>query len=66
MPIDQKKISESEIKKVVKNFFEYKKNMTEKNVRMKLQEGQLSFVAGVAFLAFAYSAAIISRQTFTH
>lgn len=53
MPIDQKKkISEHEIKKAIKNFFEYKRNIAEKNIRMKIQEGQLSFVVGSVFLAF--------------
>jgi len=53
MPIDQKKkISEHEIKKSIKHFFEYKKIIGEKNIRMKLQEGQLSFIVGSAFLTF--------------
>jgi hypothetical protein len=53
LPINQKKsISEHEIKKAVKNFFEYKKTIAEKNIRMKIGEGQLSFVVGIVFLAF--------------
>jgi hypothetical protein len=52
MPQHQKKkISESEIRKAMKNFFEYKSLLSERNIKNKIQEGQLSLVVGVGFLA---------------
>ena len=52
LPIHQKqKISELEIRRAIHNFFEYKKTLANKSIRLSLQEGQLSFVVGIIFLA---------------
>jgi hypothetical protein len=51
MPMNQhKKLSEVEIRRAIHNFFEYKKILAERNIKLKLKEGQLSFVVGITFL----------------
>jgi len=51
MPKDQKrKVSEVEIRRAIHNFFEYKKILSERSIKLKLKEGQLSFVVGITFL----------------
>jgi hypothetical protein len=52
MPMNQKqKISELEIKRAIHHFFGYKAALAEKSIKLKLQEGQLSFVLGIVFLS---------------
>jgi len=46
----QKKISEVEIRRAIHNFFEYKKILAERSIKLKLKEGQLSFIVGITFL----------------
>jgi hypothetical protein len=45
------KLSEVEIRRAIHNFFEYKKILAERNIKLKLKEGQLSFIVGITFLA---------------
>jgi hypothetical protein len=47
----QKSISEVEIRKAIHNYFEYKKILAERSIKLKLKEGQYSLIIGVAFLA---------------
>jgi hypothetical protein len=44
------KMSEIEIRRAIHNFFEYKKILAERSIKLKLKEGQLSFVVGIIFL----------------
>jgi hypothetical protein len=44
------KISEVEIKRAIHNYFEYKKILAERSIKLKLKEGQLSFIVGITFL----------------
>ena len=58
MPQHQKrKVSESEIREAIKNFFRYKVMISEKGIRQKIQEGQLSMAVGIMFLAICLIAA---------
>jgi hypothetical protein len=51
MPKNQKsKVSEVEIRRAIHNYFEYKKILAERSIKLKLKEGQLSFVVGISFL----------------
>lgn len=63
MPLDQqKKVSPHEIEKALHNFFEYKKMLAEKSIRLKLEEGQLSFIVGLSFLAIClFIGSLISK-----
>jgi hypothetical protein len=45
------KLSEIEVRRAIHNFFEYKKILAEKSIKLKLKEGQLSFIIGITFLA---------------
>ena len=45
-----KKISEIEIKRAIHNFFEYKMILAERGIKLKLKEGQFSFIVGLTFL----------------
>lgn len=47
-----RKIPDHEIRNAIHHHFGYRKKLAEKNVRHKIEEGQLSFVIGIAFLAF--------------
>jgi hypothetical protein len=47
---ERSKISEIEIRRAIHNFFEYKKLLADRSIRLKLKEGQLSFVVGITFL----------------
>jgi len=44
------KLSEVEIRRAIHNFFEYKKILAERSIKLKLKEGQLSFLVGITFL----------------
>jgi len=44
------KMSEVEIRRAIHNFFEYKKILAERSIKLKLREGQLSFIVGITFL----------------
>lgn len=44
------KMSEVEIRRSIHNFFEYKKDLAEKRIKLKLKEGQLSLGIGITFL----------------
>lgn len=44
------KISEVEIRRAIHNFFEYKKILAERGIKLKLREGQMSFIVGITFL----------------
>lgn len=46
-----RKIPEQEIKKAIHHHFNYRKKLAEKNVKHNIQEGQLSFLIGIIFLA---------------
>jgi hypothetical protein len=46
----RKSISEVEIRRAIHNFFEYKKILAERGIRLKLKEGQFSFIVGLTFL----------------
>jgi len=46
----RKGISEIEIKRAIHNYFEYKKILAERGIRLKLKEGQFSFLVGITFL----------------
>jgi len=46
----RKKISEIEIKRAIHNFFEYKIILAERGIKLKLKEGQFSFIIGITFL----------------
>jgi hypothetical protein len=48
---EKKKISEQDISRAMRHFFEYKELLAEKSIRLKLQEGQQSMIIGVIFLA---------------
>jgi len=51
IPANQRaKLSEVEIRRAIHNFFEYKKVLAERSIKLKLKEGQLSFVVGITFL----------------
>lgn len=45
-----KKISSDEIRKAIHHHFNYRKKLTERNIRKKIQEGQLSLIIGITFL----------------
>jgi len=47
---ERSKLSEVEIKRAIHNFFEYKKLLAERSIKLKIKEGQLSFVVGISFL----------------
>jgi len=55
-----KNISEIEIRRAIHNFFEYKKILAERSIKLKLKEGQFSLVIGIVFLAIC----ILVRQWF--
>jgi hypothetical protein len=44
------KLSEIEIRRAIHNFFEYKKILAEHGIKLKLREGQFSFIIGMVFL----------------
>ena len=44
------KMSEVEIRRSIHNFFEYKRDLAEKRIKLKLKEGQLSLLVGISFL----------------
>jgi hypothetical protein len=44
------KMSEIEIRRSIHNFFEYKRDLAEKRIKLKFREGQLSLVVGISFL----------------
>lgn len=44
------KFSEKEITLAINNYFSYKKELEEINIRNKIKEGQKSFIIGIAFL----------------
>jgi hypothetical protein len=44
------KLSEVEIRRAIHNFFEYKKILAERSIKLKIKEGQLSFIVGITFL----------------
>ncbi|HYD03234.1 MAG TPA: hypothetical protein VEC16_02950 [Alphaproteobacteria bacterium] len=46
----QKKVSEVEVRRAIHHFFEYKKILAERNIKLKLKEGELSFFVGSGFL----------------
>lgn len=46
----RKSISEIEIKRAIHNYFEYKTILAERGIKLKLREGQFSFVIGLTFL----------------
>jgi hypothetical protein len=51
IPMTQRsKLSEVEIRRAIHNFFEYKKILAERSIKLKLKEGQLSFIVGISFL----------------
>jgi hypothetical protein len=60
----QRKVSEHEIRRAIHHFFEYKSLLADRSIKLKLQEGQLSFVIGIIFLAscLLIRELIISRQ----
>lgn len=45
-----KKVSEIEIKRAIHNYFEYKMIMAERGIKLKIKEGQFSFIVGITFL----------------
>lgn len=45
-----KKNPEHEIRDAIHHHFSYRKKLAEKNVRRKIEEGQLSFIIGITFL----------------
>ncbi|HEY9705352.1 MAG TPA: hypothetical protein V6C58_23135 [Allocoleopsis sp.] len=47
---EMKKNTEPEVTRAIHNFFEYKKILAERSIKLKLKEGQLSFVVGITFL----------------
>jgi hypothetical protein len=47
----RKKMSEVEIRKAIHNYFEYKKILAERSIKLKLKEGQFSLIIGIVFLA---------------
>jgi len=44
------KMSEIEIRRSIHNFFEYKRDLAEKRIKLKFREGQLSLIVGISFL----------------
>jgi hypothetical protein len=51
IPTNQRsKMSEVEIRRAIHNFFEYKKILAERGIKLKLKEGQFSFLIGIVFL----------------
>jgi len=44
------KISEIEIKRAIHNYFEYKKMIADRGIKLKIKEGQLSLIVGITFL----------------
>ena len=48
---EKRKISEAEIVRAIHHFFEYKKTLAERSIKLKLQEGQVSLIIGIIFLA---------------
>ncbi len=48
---EQKKISEIEITRSIHNFFEYRKLIATRSIRLKIKEGQMSLWIGLGFLA---------------
>ena len=51
---EMRKTSEEEIKRAVRNYFEYKKLLAEKSIRLELKEGQFSFIVGISFLSTVF------------
>lgn len=52
LPSHQKgRVPEDDVVKAVHNFFSYKKELSQKNIRMKIDEGKKSLVVGLLFLA---------------
>ncbi|GIU69318.1 MAG: hypothetical protein KatS3mg002_0554 [Candidatus Woesearchaeota archaeon] len=45
------KINEDEIKRAIHHHFKYRKKISERSIRKKIEEGQLSFIIGIIFLA---------------
>jgi hypothetical protein len=71
MPKNQRsKISEIEIKRAIHNFFEYKKIMAERGIKLKIKEGQLSFIVGISFLILCLGVGeyikTLATNTFTY
>ena len=50
IPKNRLKISEVEIRRAIHNFFEYKKILAERSIKLKIREGQMSFIVGITFL----------------
>jgi len=51
IPTNQRaKLSEIEIRRAIHNFFEYKQILAERMIKLKIKEGQLSFIVGITFL----------------
>lgn len=44
------RVHENDVRKAIQNFFNYKTNISQKNVRMKINEGQKSLCVGTLFL----------------
>src|SRR3989339_277423 len=63
MNVSNKKIPEVEIRRAIQHYFDYKKTLCEKNIRLKIREGQFSFIAGLSFLAFCL---IVSNWILRH
>jgi hypothetical protein len=47
---EKRKVSEAEITKAIHHYFEYKKILAERSIKLKLQEGQVSLIIGIVFL----------------
>jgi hypothetical protein len=47
---EKKKISETDITRAIHHFFEYKKTLADRSIKLKFQEGQISLVIGLIFL----------------
>ncbi|MGV8171062.1 MAG: hypothetical protein ACP5OA_00025 [Candidatus Woesearchaeota archaeon] len=47
---NRKKVSEVEIRRSIHNYFEYKMILAERGIKLKIKEGQFSFLIGIVFL----------------
>ena len=51
LPKNQRtKMSEVEIRRAIHNYFEYKKILAEREIKLKLREGEFSLIIGIVFL----------------
>ena len=48
---EKKHVSELDVRRAIHNYFEYKKMISEKKVKLQIKEGQYSMIIGVGFLA---------------